>query len=63
MYTGIEYVAWHEQCNVQGVITPYGQLRPGILTLYTKEGVVSLRFLPYIIGSKGKMYVWSMVIG
>jgi len=36
---------------------PYQQLRPGILIPYTKEGMELLCFLPYIIGSKDKMYV------
>jgi len=29
--------------------------KTGILTPYTKKGVESLHFLPYIIGSKDKM--------
>ena len=33
---------------------PYQQLRPGILTPYTKEGVESPHFPPYIVGSKDK---------
>jgi len=52
---------WPIHSTIQGVVTPIHavltQLRPDIWTLYTKEGVELLRFLPYIIGSKDKICV------
>jgi len=50
-------------CTREGVVTPIRIVltaKTGILTLYTKEGVELLCFLPYTIGSKDKMCMQSI---
>jgi len=70
---GVFLPASHALCTrpagpkIREVVTPIcaiwrAKTGLGILTPYTREGVELLRFLPYIVGSKDKMCVWSIVI-